>query len=145
MTSERKIAANRENAKRSTGPRTREGKSRASSNSLRHGLAVVNFAAVGLAEKVERIAKAICKDHADPFRYEQAVIIAKSQILDSRVRAARIATIQGEGSEKAPRAGFLTGSEFPVTDAERAEENTVAVAETIGPVDQNAMNAWIAT
>ena len=36
--SERKLAANRANAQRSTGPRTRDGKQRASMNALRHGI-----------------------------------------------------------------------------------------------------------
>ena len=38
MTSKAKIEANRRNAQRSTGPRTRVGKARSEKNSLRHGL-----------------------------------------------------------------------------------------------------------
>jgi hypothetical protein len=38
MASERQIEANRNNAKRSTGPRTTSGKIRSSRNALRHGL-----------------------------------------------------------------------------------------------------------
>ncbi len=38
MTTLKQIAANRENAKRSTGPRTAEGKRRASQNAITHGL-----------------------------------------------------------------------------------------------------------
>jgi hypothetical protein len=40
MTSAAKIAANRRNAQRSTGPRTGAGKARSRGNSLKHGLAV---------------------------------------------------------------------------------------------------------
>ena len=39
MATEQQIAANRENAKQSTGPRTEAGKAASSSNALRHGLA----------------------------------------------------------------------------------------------------------
>ena len=38
--SEKQIAANRQNAKKSTGPRTISGKQRASRNSFRHGLSL---------------------------------------------------------------------------------------------------------
>jgi hypothetical protein len=46
------------------------------------------------SEKVERIAKMICTDDTDPFQYEQAIIIAESQVLVARVRAARRAAIE---------------------------------------------------
>jgi len=52
----------------------------------------VNFGIAG--SKVQRLAKEICKDDSDPFRYEQAVIIADSQILIARVRAARVAALE---------------------------------------------------
>ena len=38
MTSDKQIAANRRNAKRSTGPRTEQGKAAAAANATRHGL-----------------------------------------------------------------------------------------------------------
>jgi hypothetical protein len=38
MASERQIAANRQNARKSTGPRSASGKKRASWNAYRHGL-----------------------------------------------------------------------------------------------------------
>ena len=40
MASQRQIAANRENARRSTGPNTTPGKERAARNAFRHGLCI---------------------------------------------------------------------------------------------------------
>jgi len=117
MTSALKIAANRLNAKNSTGPRTRRGKSRSSRNAIRHGLERVNFGITGLSRKVQRLAKEICKDASDPFRYEQAVIIAESQILIARVRAARVAALEH------PRT--------PVSLASARQELRVALAEEL--------------
>jgi hypothetical protein len=93
MTSKRKIA-NRQNARKSTGPKTRRGKAKASRNSVRHGLEQANYGVAGFSKKVKRLARALCKDTSDPFRYEQAVIIAESQILIARVRAARVAALE---------------------------------------------------
>lgn len=50
MTSPKKVAANRRNALKSTGPRTLEGKARASRNNLRHGVLV----AVPVIREMER-------------------------------------------------------------------------------------------
>jgi len=48
--SEKRLAANRENAKRSTGPRTIEGKERSSRNAVRHGFRSSSFAVVRLED-----------------------------------------------------------------------------------------------
>ena len=56
MISPRKLAANRANARRSTGPRTREGKRRSSRNALKHGLSVrIAADPAELAAMVKRI------------------------------------------------------------------------------------------
>src|SRR5580765_7357455 len=48
--SEKRLAANRANAARSTGPRTSEGKARAARNSRVHGFTASTFAVVRLEE-----------------------------------------------------------------------------------------------
>src|SRR5689334_6865028 len=48
--SEKRLAANRENAKRSTGPRTKEGKERSSRNAVKHGFRAASFAVVRLED-----------------------------------------------------------------------------------------------
>jgi hypothetical protein len=94
MASEKKIAANRLNAKRSTGPRTSRGKSRARGNATRHGWAVAKHRHSMVSADVERMAKAICGEYATPALYEQAVIIAECEIVLLNLRAARVAAVK---------------------------------------------------
>jgi hypothetical protein len=94
MAFEKKIAANRLNAKRSTGPRTSRGKSRASGNAWRHGWAVAKSRHSTVSADVEVMAKAICGEYATPALFEQAVIIAECEIVLLNLRAARVAAIK---------------------------------------------------
>src|SRR6478735_3100749 len=88
-TSETKIAANRRNSRRSSGPRTAQGKLRVSRNALRHGLAVVAHRAPAMAAELDRLATAVGGEHADAAAREQALIIAESELTLLRVRAVR--------------------------------------------------------
>jgi hypothetical protein len=120
MNSDKKIAANRINAKKSTGPKTSRGKSRASGNARRHGWAAVRKTNSALSVDVERMTKAICGDHATAAQYEQAVTIAECEILLLKLRAARVAAIERnrivrptpERSNLLP--GFPTNEEWAV-------------------------------
>src|SRR5260370_6424147 len=94
MPSERKLAPNRNNAKRSTGPRPARGKSRASRNALRHGLATTAQRIPAALALIERMAKAICGDGATRSQYEQALNIAESDHMICGVRATRLAPIK---------------------------------------------------
>ena len=60
VTTERKRAANRVNARLSTGPRTAAGKARVRQNAHRHGLNVAVADDPLLTEEVTRLARAIC-------------------------------------------------------------------------------------
>jgi hypothetical protein len=89
MTSDRKIAANRRNARRSSGPRTTAGKLEVSRNALRHGLAAMTHLNPGIAPELNRLATAIVGEHADPAAREQALMVAESELTLLRVRALR--------------------------------------------------------
>ena len=94
MPSERKIAANRGNARKSTGPRSARGKAHTAQNALRHGLASTAFLERSASSEVERMAKAIAGDSALTLEYEQALIIAESDFILRKVRTARLAEME---------------------------------------------------
>ena len=94
MTSERKIAANRDNARRSTGPRTTAGKRRASQNALRHGLAVGLANGPSIAKEVKRLAQAVVGEDPVPGQFDQALTIAEAELDLRRIRVARAALMQ---------------------------------------------------
>jgi hypothetical protein len=88
-----RVVANRRNARRSTGPRTSEGKSRVAKNALRHGLAIPVTIDPALADATERLARVIAGQDVGPIRLEGARRIAEAQIDLLRVRRARLALL----------------------------------------------------
>ena len=63
-----RVRANRRNARRSTGPRTSEGKSRVAKNAVQHGLAIPVTTDPTLADASERLARVIAGHDVDPAR-----------------------------------------------------------------------------
>jgi hypothetical protein len=59
MASDRKIASNRYNAKKSTGPRSEHGRRHSRRNALRHGLAVAIGSQPSFRQDIEALAKAL--------------------------------------------------------------------------------------
>jgi hypothetical protein len=94
MTSERKIAANRANGRKSCGPRTLAGKASASRNALRHGLAAMIHRDPGFFPETEGIARALCGGDSRPCVYEAALKFAEYQVLLCRVRAQKAAVVK---------------------------------------------------
>jgi hypothetical protein len=89
LTSERKIKANRANARASTGPKTAQGRARAARNALRHGLSLPVYSDPALFEEVEALAREIAGTDANAEIQELARRIAEAQIDLRRVRYAR--------------------------------------------------------
>ena len=85
-----KIAANRANAQRSTGPTSPTGKQRVARNALSHGLAVSVWADPSCSAQVEALTALIAGEGAEESRLSLARRIAEAQIDLIRVRAARI-------------------------------------------------------
>jgi hypothetical protein len=93
MASEQQIAANRQNAQKSTGPRSRTGKKRASANSYRHGLSVGVESIAEFTEHIDALAREI--SGADPkatlLVFARAAAAAELDL--GRVRRAKLALI----------------------------------------------------
>jgi hypothetical protein len=89
VTSERKIRANRANARASTGPKTAQGRSHTARNALRHALSLPVRSDPALWEEVETLARQIAGTDANVEKQELARRIAEVQIDLRRVRYAR--------------------------------------------------------
>jgi hypothetical protein len=93
MASERQIAANRRNARNSTGPRSPSGKKRASQNPYRHGL-TTRLSSAAFARAVETLARQLAGDRADQITSEPAHDAAEAELELARVRRVRTALIE---------------------------------------------------
>ena len=94
MSSQAQLAANRANAAKGRGPRTAAGKTRASRNALRHGLAAISRHNPAYFPEIGRMASAYCEGDTDPLLFEQALIIAESDIILICLGAERLAAIE---------------------------------------------------
>jgi hypothetical protein len=90
--SEKRLAANRENAKRSTGPRTQEGKARSSRNAVKHGFRASSFAVVRLEDldEVEKL-KADAVACYKPVNSQELVAVERIAMAQQQIfRGARL-------------------------------------------------------
>ena len=94
MTSHRKIAANRRNSRKSTGPRTAAGKTDASRSALRHGLAAITHRQPAPSIEIEEFARALCGDDADPALFAHAVKIAEREMDLRAIRAQQVVVVE---------------------------------------------------
>lgn len=88
MASDKQIAANRANAKRSTGPKTALGKSKSSRNALRHGLSC-SLKRDALPPEIENLAQALVVDNGDEGQRLAATALASAQWELMRIRSVR--------------------------------------------------------
>jgi hypothetical protein len=93
MASERQIAANRRNARNSTGPRSTSGRKRASQNAFRHGL-TKRISSAEFDREVETLARQIAGDTEDRIKIKLARDAAEGELELVRVRRVKIALIE---------------------------------------------------
>jgi hypothetical protein len=94
MASERQIAANRRNARKSAGPRSDAGKKRASSNAYRHGLTLNIASTAVFAKQLDKLVREIAGDTEDAMLRERARAIAQAELDLAQVRRVKVALIE---------------------------------------------------
>jgi hypothetical protein len=92
--SERQIAANRRNARKSTGPRSGAGRKRASRNAYRHGLTLNITSTAAFAKQLDKLVREIVGNTKDAIILERARAVAQADFDLARVRRAKVALIE---------------------------------------------------
>jgi len=90
MATEKQIAANRANAKRSTGPKTKRGRHASSRNALRHGLSCPLPMDETVSIDVDNLVRMLVHEGTDDDQAAAARQVAQAQVDLSRVRMARV-------------------------------------------------------
>ncbi|MBL0406261.1 hypothetical protein JKG68_20075 [Microvirga aerilata] len=106
MPSPQRIRANRANARRSTGPRTKDGRLRARLNALKHGLAVPASAHPALQHDIDHLARALVGEaQHDSVVMVRARKVAEAAIKVQRARRARLELLRAwDASTSQPKA-----------------------------------------
>jgi len=94
VASERQIAANQRNARRSTGPRSSAAKKLSAQNAYRHGLSASSGSLAAFAKQLERFTHKIAGNTTDVIVLELARAAAQAELDLARVRRAEVALIE---------------------------------------------------
>jgi hypothetical protein len=100
MTSQQKLASNRANAQKSTGPRSKGGKARSACNALKHGLAAPITLDNDTAMQIASLARSLVGEqaHNSPI-WIYAQQIAEAELDLVRIRQARVQAWNQQAAE----------------------------------------------
>jgi hypothetical protein len=93
VTTERQIAANRRNARKSTGPRSSTGKRRARANAYRHGLSAPRAQNAKRIKFVKKLVRRIVGKSSDRVLLEHAHTLAEAEYDLVKIRALKTGLI----------------------------------------------------
>ena len=138
MASERQIAANRRNAQKSSGPRSDQGKQRASDNAYRHGL-FSRRAREEVFKETEDFARNIADRSLGAIALEQARIVAGSENELALIRRAQCALIDRTDifGDFKPRPVFNTDSRKEPGMMTPAQERRYQIAKDLLTPEQH--------
>jgi len=107
MTTDQQVSANRANALRSTGPRSKVGKAASRINARRHGLAaLLQMSSPSGDDEVERLARAIAGKEAGSRTLALARRVAEAEMTVRRISRARM-TIEEAAPQEGPLESML--------------------------------------
>jgi hypothetical protein len=89
MASQKQLRANRENAMKSTGPKTATGRARSSRNAFRHGLSGLLALNAETTEKADLIRQMLVSEQTAAMQGVAAFEMAAAQLDLSRIRSVR--------------------------------------------------------
>jgi hypothetical protein len=140
MASERQIAANRRNARKSTGPRSGAGKKRASRNAYRHGLTLSITSTAAFAKQLDNLVREIAGDTEDAIMLERARAAAQAELDLAQIRRAKVALI-----ERASALGELDQGRLPSPSRPRCRHKSLT--DRLKPSDERCQNcvSWTDT
>ena len=112
MTSPAKIAANRRNARRSTGPHSAAGKARARRNAFRHGLTTPASLDHVAMDRIDNLVDALTIDHHSQLQFQLATVAAEAQAEIERVRQTKVNLVNRASAQlREEGAGLLSAGE----------------------------------
>jgi len=112
MTSPAKIAANRRNARRSTGPRSAAGKARACRNAFRHGLTTPASLDHVAMDRIDNLVDALTIDVHSQLQFQLATVAAEAQAEIERVRQTKVNLVNRASAQlREEGAGLLSAGE----------------------------------
>ena len=133
MTSERQIAANRRNARKSTGPKSQNGKRRSATNSRTHGLAEPIAARAEYARFIDELAEKLAGETTSAIKRTYARTIAECEVELRRILCVRVGLIeQARVSERAhagPEENSLAERSLPEGSAERSKREEAGLRD----------------
>src|SRR5437899_783652 len=91
MTSDRKLAANQKNAKKSTGPKSNGGKHRSARNTLSHGLSIPVSGIAAMRGDIDDLALSIARAWGG-----DAITLRSRQAAEAQVEIVRIRKVRAE-------------------------------------------------
>jgi hypothetical protein len=94
MATERQIAANRRNARKSTGPRSNAAKRRTGRNAYRHGLTLSLTSIAAFAKRLNRLARRLVGNSQSEIILQLARAAAHAELDLARIRQVKVALIE---------------------------------------------------